>query len=158
MKSKILLSVKDFPKGTGTTQNYPIDQKIPSPDPSIFQLSKNLSGKVTLTKLTKLYIASFHLKTQFLLPCSRCNKPTKKEIELKFKQEYKPPDIKKDGIDILPVIFEELILLLPSKILCQESCQGLCAVCGKDLNTGKCACKQIKKSPFEKLKKLKIKK
>ena len=26
------------------------------------------------------------------------------------------------------------------KILCKEDCKGLCSVCGKDLNEGKCDC------------------
>ncbi len=35
----------------------------------------------------------------------------------------------------------DLILSLPSKVLCREDCRGLCPHCGKDLNEGLCGCK-----------------
>ena len=34
----------------------------------------------------------------------------------------------------------DLILSLPSKVLCREDCRGLCPHCGKDLNEGLCGC------------------
>lgn len=35
----------------------------------------------------------------------------------------------------------DLILSLPSKVLCREDCRGLCPHCGKDQNEGLCGCK-----------------
>lgn len=35
---------------------------------------------------------------------------------------------------------EELLLALPMNPLCSPECAGLCPVCGKDLNKGKCHC------------------
>ena len=37
---------------------------------------------------------------------------------------------------------EDLVLNLPSKVLCQEDCKGLCPTCGKNLNDGPCDCKE----------------
>ena len=34
----------------------------------------------------------------------------------------------------------DLLLELPSKVLCSEDCKGLCSKCGKDLNKGTCNC------------------
>lgn len=33
-------------------------------------------------------------------------------------------------------------LSLPQRVLCKEDCQGLCPVCGTDLNGATCSCKQ----------------
>jgi uncharacterized protein len=46
-----------------------------------------------------------------------------------------------DGvIDLGQLVREQILLLLPMKPLCKESCAGLCPVCGTNLNTGSCAC------------------
>jgi len=43
-------------------------------------------------------------------------------------------------IDLDPVIREQLLLALPSYPVCQESCKGLCPVCGVNLNERDCGC------------------
>ncbi len=40
------------------------------------------------------------------------------------------------------IICEEILLFLPTKILCKEDCKGLCPKCGKNLNLGLCDCKK----------------
>ena len=46
-----------------------------------------------------------------------------------------------DGvIDLRQLVREQIFLMLPMKPLCQESCAGLCPVCGTNLNTGSCEC------------------
>ena len=41
----------------------------------------------------------------------------------------------------------DLLLELPSKMLCQEDCRGLCPICGKDLNEGPCGCEHDTTDP-----------
>lgn len=43
-------------------------------------------------------------------------------------------------IDLLPALREHLILANPVQPLCQESCAGLCQICGANLNEGVCGC------------------
>ena len=43
-------------------------------------------------------------------------------------------------IDLDPMLREQLVLALPSYPVCQESCQGLCSVCGANLNERDCGC------------------
>ena len=47
-------------------------------------------------------------------------------------------------------------LELPSKVLCRETCRGLCPMCGRNLNTGICSCQPDsgKRKPLADLKKL----
>ena len=45
-----------------------------------------------------------------------------------------------DVIDLTPIIFEQIMLQIPMKVLCRESCQGLCSRCGINLNAGSCDC------------------
>lgn len=43
-------------------------------------------------------------------------------------------------VDLAPVVREQILLALPMGVVCSEGCQGLCQVCGKNLNEGDCAC------------------
>lgn len=43
-------------------------------------------------------------------------------------------------LDINELAISDLLLQLPTKILCREDCKGLCYVCGQDLNEGECNC------------------
>jgi uncharacterized protein len=45
-----------------------------------------------------------------------------------------------DEIDLTPLVHEQVILALPTRPLCREDCQGLCARCGANLNVGPCGC------------------
>ena len=44
--------------------------------------------------------------------------------------------------DLDPLVTEDIILYLPTKILCKENCAGVCPQCGKNLNNGPCGCKK----------------
>lgn len=43
-------------------------------------------------------------------------------------------------LDMNELAVSDLLLRLPTKILCKEDCKGLCFVCGHDLNEGDCNC------------------
>jgi uncharacterized protein len=50
-----------------------------------------------------------------------------------------------------------MLLNVPVKLLCSESCKGLCTNCGENLNTSECNCKEeFIDSRWENLKKLKF--
>lgn len=91
--------------------------------------------------------------------CSRCLEGFTVPIESGFDVQYLPaaaaPPVAdrevsedeldtafyQDGvIDLRQLVREQIFLLLPMKPLCQESCAGLCPVCGTNLNTGSCDC------------------
>ncbi len=83
--------------------------------------------------------------------CSRCGedfdfchsfdtvRPVAKELTDDSNDDYILTD--EDGFVDLKAVFEdELLLELPTKLLCRESCKGLCPKCGANLNGGNCGC------------------
>lgn len=56
----------------------------------------------------------------------------REDLEVRF---YNEP-----SLDLAELSAEQLVLMVPMKPLCNESCQGLCPRCGADLNRGRCAC------------------
>jgi uncharacterized protein len=45
-------------------------------------------------------------------------------------------------IDLDPILREQVLLALPMNLLCGETCQGLCPMCGENLNLKQCGCER----------------
>jgi len=45
-----------------------------------------------------------------------------------------------DGIGLEEVLKEQILLAVPVKAVCRESCKGYCPHCGKNLNSEQCSC------------------
>jgi uncharacterized protein len=52
-----------------------------------------------------------------------------------------------DEIDLAPLIAEQVMLALPTRPLCSESCRGLCDCCGANLNRDACDCANTGQDP-----------
>lgn len=92
--------------------------------------------------------------------CSRCLKPVGWSLNKEFDLEYHPdPEVNQEGeeieldfgdltvgfyrneqLDVGASVGEQIVLEIPMKSVCKESCEGLCDQCGKDLNEGSCSC------------------
>ncbi len=100
--------------------------------------------------------------------CHRCLMPTTNKIKTilsgklvkgreESDREYAGYDelffYEDDILDVGEHIFNQVILSLPMKTLCNSDCKGLCSICGADLNNTSCNCIQENIDPrFEKLK------
>ncbi|OPX84181.1 MAG: hypothetical protein A4E53_03957 [Pelotomaculum sp. PtaB.Bin104] len=83
------------------------------------------------------------------LTCDRCLEPFDCFFEAPVNESYTQiPDkggveavsYTGDVIDITPEVIKSIILSLPMKFTCSEDCQGLCSICGCNLNKGRCEC------------------
>jgi uncharacterized protein len=55
-------------------------------------------------------------------------------------------------LDLTEVVRQYTVVNIPMKQLCHPSCSGICPSCGKNLNTGSCACTQQRRDKrWEKL-------
>ena len=45
-----------------------------------------------------------------------------------------------EAIDLDDLVREQILLTLPSRVLCEDDCKGLCPVCGSDRNIVSCQC------------------
>jgi uncharacterized protein len=106
------------------------------------------------------------VKTTLELPCSRCLEPFALPVDASFDLRYQPHTDNKgegereveeddlttafyenDEIDLGQLMREQFYLALPMKPLCREDCQGLCPVCGTNLNAGACSCNRAWEDP-----------
>ncbi|HJO92038.1 MAG TPA: DUF177 domain-containing protein [Victivallales bacterium] len=61
-------------------------------------------------------------------------------------------------IDLTEDIREDILIGLPLRIICSNSCKGICFTCGKNLNVEECSCSVAKEtfSEWDKLNKLNL--
>ena len=118
-------------------------------DYSGFNLNGNLNFILSIICDRCMSIFQSYMDVPFkLVLSSQNNIVNDKENFMLFSDEA-------DEIDILPFINETIHLSLPMKILCTETCKGLCSQCGTNLNLEICKCiSDGKHTPFDKLNQL----
>ena len=86
--------------------------------------------------------------------CDRCLSELKRDYSYDFSHTVVPSlqsegDIydtylvaQHDSIDMNETAISDLLLMLPTKMLCREDCKGLCDICGCNLNERTCNCRK----------------
>lgn len=106
------------------------------------------------------------LQTNVEVLCDRCLTPIETHVAIEFDVTYVPLAIdaskeaselqdeemsfsvyEGEAIDVDELVREQVLLALPTRLLCREDCKGLCPTCGADLNRQTCACKQREVDP-----------
>src|SRR5438105_3212528 len=99
------------------------------------------------------------LDTTIEVACGRCLKPVALPIHAEFAERFVPAvtwrseeqhELREedltlavfDGevIELGDLVREEILLAVPSHVLCREDCRGLCPICGIDRNIKSCQC------------------
>ena len=50
-------------------------------------------------------------------------------------------------LDVEKCVYAEILVNWPMKVLCKETCEGICNVCGMNLNKGACDCQRTELDP-----------
>ena len=89
--------------------------------------------------------------------CARCLTPFRLDIDKEFsvvlrpearltgERELKAGDLADSfysgtEVDVTRLVYEQVLLALPTRPLCDEECSGLCPQCGANRNLGDCSC------------------
>ena len=93
----------------------------------------------------------YSVKFTLNIVCDRCLKDLKREYSYDF-QHVVVNSVNKDNdeyiiaenyrVDVNEIALSDLLLELPTKLLCSDDCRGLCSVCGCDLNESECNCQK----------------
>lgn len=95
------------------------------------------------------------------VPCDRCLEPVDvtfdleftKNVDLQETEEAQADELDEknyiDGynLDVDKLLYNEILIGWPMKILCSEDCKGICNVCGQNLNEGSCDCEDTSLDP-----------
>ncbi|MGN0484564.1 MAG: YceD family protein [Lachnospiraceae bacterium] len=100
------------------------------------------------------------------IPCDRCleDVPTKIHLSIDRKFALQPEAVSDkqeneielmedaaymDGcnLDVDELIYDEILVNWPAKVLCKPDCKGICRKCGANLNLRQCTCDQTEPDP-----------
>jgi uncharacterized protein len=145
-------------------------------DPDLEFTEAAIQASVNLAKHGQDVLVRGHLAGSLKLSCGRCletfTAPVAADFDLLLvpgpqaggpeELELAAADLDRDFytdevVDLESLLREQIILALPLKPLCAETCQGLCPRCGANLNQEACNCPPEKvDSPLAQLAKLKV--
>lgn len=135
------------------------------------ELSRNESYKLAPVMVTgaikmngRNFSLDLHYDSKWTFFCGRCLDETEYVVEGEIKrsivkERHDAEDdlvyVESAVIDLYDVIYNDIVLNLPTQVICDDDCKGLCPDCGVNLNIESCTCEDEKVDPrFEKLKNL----
>lgn len=113
---------------------------------------------VLVRRIVGGYLIDISLRATVYGPCYRCLEEAVLEVEAS-QEEYVPQRVEEWAeadvssfiddfvVDVAALAREALVLALPLKLLCDESCRGLCAGCGKPAASPECTCDVVELDP-----------
>ena len=145
----------------------PIDQVVPV-EMTAFQ---STLGSMPVVEKEDAHIVVKHVKQREIsitgecrlvieIPCDRCLEPVRETFELEFSKNVDLNDADEqvddldeknyiDGynLDVEKLLYNEILIGWPMKVLCSEDCKGICNTCGQNLNKGTCDCEDTSLDP-----------
>ena len=165
LKEKFNLSVMIVDITTLQSPILPLDFELQPEEVNLVDESIELKSAVKVTGELKRGIVQTDIAgtiaAEVSLECSRCLKTVEQNLEMPFAAAYiaeedytqaKEAELNEtdldvsmfagDKIDLTELVREQILLSVPTQILCKEDCQGLCEKCGADRNLIDCKCEE----------------
>jgi uncharacterized protein len=129
----------------------PVDERVTLIEPA------PVNGKIRLN--SNQVFVNGHVDTRAQVECDRCLQPIEIPVNADFTLEYitgqdyessAAAELTEEqlsvavfdgqGIDVDEIVKEQILLAVPTRMLCREDCKGICPECGVDRNAGDCSC------------------
>lgn len=84
--------------------------------------------------------------TEITAECDRCLGECIIKLSIPFNETFRNGNedtnfcIDNNKIELTNAVYQNILLNIPSNILCQESCKGICVKCGCNRNKKECKC------------------
>ena len=141
---KISLTFDSFESRLGA---FPIQKKAP--------VELHIANKDN----KKLLISGI-VDVEVVIPCGRCLEEVltpihfdiDKELVIEDKQLRDEEMDETDyligfELDVDKLVYAEILVNWPMRVLCKDDCKGICKVCGMNLNKGACSCQRTELDP-----------
>jgi uncharacterized protein len=129
----------------------PVDERVRLTAPAA------VNGKVRLSG-NEVFVSG-HVDSRAQVECDRCLQPVEAPVSADFTleyitgSEYESSEVAElteaemsvavfdgEGLDVDEIVKEQILLAVPTRMLCREDCKGICPECGIDRNKGECSC------------------
>lgn len=148
----MLLNIKKVLNVPGTSENIDFcvsEERLAEIHGLAFASPVRVTGEVA--NHAGVVTLAFRIVFSLLVTCDRCLKETVQDFSYeenhtvvrRLESEEDVEDYviaKAESIDPEEIALTDLLLELPTKMLCREDCKGLCPVCFCDRNETECNC------------------
>lgn len=154
----MVIDISDVLMNTGRAKKYTInyetsvfsykmgDYEVVSSEPFEIELISPTKNKLHIRGFGNVILA---------IPCSRCLKEVDTRIDLEIDEEVlidgedeeEQCFVTSHFLDVDKMLYLEIMLNIPVKVLCSNDCKGICTVCGNNLNDGECGCDRFVPDP-----------
>jgi uncharacterized protein len=160
---------KDFPRmgldlgHSDNRETFSFEEEFPARGPEGEDIPCRAAVTVESTRTGRRYLVEGRIEATVSGDCSRCLKAFDFRIDAEFsmilQRGGRVPEGSEEGnfvllneaqefdYDIFPAVREAVVLEMPIKYLCADSCAGICSGCGADLNEGACGCDEKSSDP-----------
>jgi uncharacterized protein len=148
-------------EGVGTRRSFPLNETLEAlPDTG----TTRVQGEVLITCIDKGVWVSGPVEANASSLCGRCLTQVDHKVSFHLDEEYSPTvDIDSGAsisvieevgdstftidhnhiLDLTEAVRQYIVINLPMKPLCVDSCAGLCSTCGVNLNLCQCDCRKL---------------
>ncbi len=102
----------------------------------------------------KKLIITGETEFKIVIPCDRCLESVEMPFEVSIDEELSLVDgqvvkdedeeaitfLEEAKLDVDRLIYDEILVNWPAKVLCKRDCKGICPKCGQNLNQQDCGC------------------
>ncbi|MCI8484567.1 MAG: DUF177 domain-containing protein [Lachnospiraceae bacterium] len=143
MSKQVEIELSSFDSKLG---QFPIIEKAPF----VMKFTNENNKRLLIQGETEVTIA---------IPCDRCLEEVDRDFSIAVDKEIdltgSREEISMDGLDYITgtnldvdqLIFGEILVSWPMKVLCREDCKGICKRCGANLNQTECQCQKTEPDP-----------
>ena len=149
----------------GAQEDFAFVWKDLSEDGGEFSLIKPIQVNGHVSNQGNFLELVMRIKTEVMLPCSRCLDEVKLPLDLEVADQYYSEAewsnlsevdeedssavflLAGDWLDLKKIVRENILLNLPMRIICTPDCPGICPKCGQNLQEGQCNCRRQELDP-----------
>jgi len=124
------------PEGMELEESFPAET-IGLTEEDSLQFVSPVAIKAKATRADDEVLVTITANSQYESSCSRCLEEVKQGWTANFTLNF-DVDNTVEFIEMDDDIRQEIVLNLPSSVLCQDGCKGLCVECGANLNKEEC--------------------
>jgi uncharacterized protein len=142
---------------TGIQKNIPIDIEMETfniAEQDYLIVEKNPFDLIITNMGDKELQIEGEFTIKLVLICDRCMGETPYEMNVSFIKNVNMNDTEESRVkdlnemsyisgytlDVEELIYDEMVIHFPMKVLCKDDCKGICNKCGANLNTTDCGC------------------
>lgn len=160
----MLISLSEIMTAKDKVGQYrvPIEMEAFEYQGNLYKFNRKDPVELTISNLgNKKVMLEGNTNISLILFCNRCLKDLyypvdiqiSKEIDFNLSEEERAESLDETNyiigynLDVDILIYDEILMSFPMKLLCSDNCKGMCKNCGINLNEKTCECDNVEYDP-----------